>query len=45
MNDLPEDLARPRHQNRSDVASLVTGILLLSLLAGLVAFYFTVTPQ
>lgn len=43
MNDLPEDLAHPRRDfgdRASLVANIVTGVILIVLLAGLVAFYY-----
>jgi hypothetical protein len=37
MNDLPEDLASPRRERASDIANLVTGSILLIIVAGLIA--------
>lgn len=39
MNDLPEDLASPRRERASAIANIVTGSVLLLVVAGLLAMW------
>jgi hypothetical protein len=41
-DDLPDDLARPRRRYASDIASLITGLVLLGIVAALATFWMSV---